>query len=170
MAHKLVFQMTVCMATCRELASDLKELDKLKHDYWTLEKSATPAALLLPWFPSKAKKAKEAATERLYMKLYDLVEKRRAAKVPTADTIDLLMAEGLDNGSIIEVRDLLEALGLEQLPFIQFSIGVIFAGVINTGNMGKNLRSFVLPHPNQTVNHISLLGSPLPLFQSGMER
>ncbi|GLB42444.1 putative cytochrome P450 [Lyophyllum shimeji] len=114
--YDLVFQMTVRMATCRDLASDKEALDKLQHDYWVLEKSATPTALLLPWFPSKAKKDKETSTRNLFTQLYGYVEQRRAAEVPSADAIDLLIAEGLGNHEIIS-----------------FILGTIFAGVVNTG-------------------------------------
>ncbi|KAF5378786.1 hypothetical protein D9615_006939 [Tricholomella constricta] len=114
--YDLVFQMTVRMATCRELASDIEEIKRLQADYWTLEKSATPTALLLPWFPSKAKRDKEAATKDLFMKLYGYVELRRAADVPSADAIDLLLAEGLSTEHIVG-----------------FILNVIFAGVVNTG-------------------------------------
>jgi len=108
--------MTVRMATCRELATDLEALNKLQNDYWILEKSATPTALLLPWFPSKAKKNKETATRNLYTTLHGYVENRRSAEVPSADAIDLLLAEGLGNQEIIG-----------------FILGTIFAGVVNTG-------------------------------------
>lgn len=114
--YDLVFQMTVRMATCRELSSDMDELNLLQAEYWKLEKSATPTSLLLPWFPSKAKKDKETATKNLFTMLEKYVDKRRAAEVPTADAIDLLIAEGLSTELIIG-----------------FILGVIFAGVVNTG-------------------------------------
>ncbi|RDB26903.1 Sterol 14-demethylase [Hypsizygus marmoreus] len=114
--YDLVFQMTVRMATCRELSTDMEVLNKLQHDYWTLEKSATPTALLLPWFPSPAKKNKEIATKNLFTALYGYVETRRAAEVPSSDAIDVLLAQGLSTEHIIG-----------------FVLSVVFAGVVNTG-------------------------------------
>ncbi|KJA20468.1 hypothetical protein HYPSUDRAFT_203783 [Hypholoma sublateritium FD-334 SS-4] len=114
--YDLVFQMTVRMASCDELANDAQELEKIQELYWILEKSATPTAVLLPWFPGRAKKAKEVATRQLYMKLSHYVDLRREAKVPTNNAIDILIRQGRSNPDIIA-----------------FILGVIFAGVINTG-------------------------------------
>ena len=100
---KLVFQMTVRMASCDELARNTEEIEKIQELYWTLEKSATPIALLLPWFPGRAKKAKEVATRELYMKFNHYVDLRREAKVPTTDAIDILIGQGHSNPDIIQV-------------------------------------------------------------------
>ncbi|KAF9557039.1 cytochrome P450 [Agrocybe pediades] len=114
--YDLVFQMTVRMATCEELAKDKKAIDDLTQNYWTLEKSATPVSLLLPWLPSKAKKAKETSTIALYNMLNDFVQLRRKAEVPSKDPIDLFIAQGESDETIIGTI-----------------MGIIFAGVINTG-------------------------------------
>ena len=95
--------MTVRMGSCRELAANLEEVNQLQKEYWTLEKAATPVALLLPWFPSKAKKDKETATKNLFTKLYGYVEQRRAAEVPNSDAIDVMISQGLKNEEIIGV-------------------------------------------------------------------
>ncbi|KAG5652597.1 hypothetical protein H0H81_004428 [Sphagnurus paluster] len=101
-SSQLVFQMTVRMGTCRELSSNMDDLSPLQAEYWKLEKSATPTSLLLPWLPSQAKKDKETATKSLFTVLQKYVDKRRAAEVPTADAIDLLIAEGLSTELIIK--------------------------------------------------------------------
>lgn len=104
------------MASCRELASNLPELANFQKHYWILEKSATPTALLFPWFPGPAKRAKKASTKVLFTKLWGYIEDRKKAQVPNSDAIDLLLSLGMDNEAII-----------------QFVLGVIFAGVVNTG-------------------------------------
>ncbi|KAF9482295.1 cytochrome P450 [Pholiota conissans] len=114
--YDLVFQMTTRIASCDELSKDLEAVQEIQDLYWTLEKSATPTALLLPWFPSRAKKNKENATRELFTKLYGFVELRRAAKVPTSDTIDIMIGQGLSTPEIV-----------------QFILSVVFAGVLNTG-------------------------------------
>lgn len=90
------------MATCRELATDREALDKLREKYWILEKNATPAALLLPWLPSTAKKNKLAATKYLHATMITYVENRKGA-TPNSDAIDFLLSKGLKTDEVIEV-------------------------------------------------------------------
>ncbi|KDR79795.1 hypothetical protein GALMADRAFT_136397 [Galerina marginata CBS 339.88] len=114
--YDLVFQMTIRMATCQELAEDREAMDLISKTYWTLEQSATPVSLLLPWFPGPAKKAKEKATTALYTMFLKFVERRRNAATPSTDPIDILIAQGHSDQTIIGTI-----------------MGIVFAGVINTG-------------------------------------
>ncbi|KAJ7127667.1 cytochrome P450 [Mycena epipterygia] len=114
--YKLVFQVTVRMASCRELADDPAAVERLSQLYWTLQTSATPIAVLLPWFPSPARKARQRATAELFAMLHSYVELRRNAAVPSSDAIDVLLAEGTPTDAIIG-----------------FILGTIFAGVVNSG-------------------------------------
>ncbi|KAJ3510208.1 hypothetical protein NLJ89_g4815 [Agrocybe chaxingu] len=113
---QLVFQMTVRMASCSELAEDRTTLDELQKLYWQLEKSSTPTALLLPWFPGPAKKRKRTATKELFTKIYDVAEARRKAAVPSSDAVDVLLGQGQSTTEVVE-----------------FIIGAIFAGIVSTG-------------------------------------
>jgi len=72
--------------------------------------------LLLPRFPGTAKKNKEEATTGLYVMLSHYVDIRRKAEVPNSDAIDILIADGDDNTTIIS-----------------FVLSIVFAGVVNTG-------------------------------------
>ncbi|KAF8890286.1 cytochrome P450 [Gymnopilus junonius] len=128
--YDLVFQMTVRMATCDELANDVPTMNEMQRLYWVLEKSATPTALLLPWFPGPAKRRKEAATKELFTKLYTVVETRKAAEVPSSDAIDVLLGQGIPTEHII-----------------QFVLAVIFAGVVNTGINSCWALVFLASHP-----------------------
>ena len=101
--YYLVFQMTVRMATCRALAEDWAAIDRLFRLYWTLEKSATPVGVLLPWFPSKASRDKKQANVEMYNMLYGYVDYRRSAQESGSDAIDVLIAQGEDNMSIVGV-------------------------------------------------------------------
>jgi hypothetical protein len=94
------------MASCAELAADLKTLEEIQGLYWHFEKSATPTALLLPWFPGPARKRRERVTKALYTKLYDYVELRKNAAVPSSDSIDVLLAQGLPASEIVQVSQL----------------------------------------------------------------
>ncbi|KDQ52157.1 hypothetical protein JAAARDRAFT_40504 [Jaapia argillacea MUCL 33604] len=114
--NDLVFQMTVRMATCQALSSDIPTVKRLYTLYWILEKSATPITLLWPWLPTPTKRGKDKATKDMFDLLDGYVEMRRRADVLGEDALDLLIAEGDSNKAII-----------------QFVMGVTFAGVINTG-------------------------------------
>ncbi|KAF9457599.1 cytochrome P450 [Collybia nuda] len=170
--YDLVFQMTVRMATCRELSADLETVTRLQGLYWTLEKSATPTSLLLPWLPSPAKKQKEVATQEIYTLLDQFVEKRRAADVPSSDAIDVLLSQGNDNQNIIG-----------------FIIGVVFAGVINTGinscwtllflahnpewrkKVETEVQSLIMKHTNTTSSeplHQRLAAIPISVWEDEM--
>ncbi|KDR75612.1 hypothetical protein GALMADRAFT_68731 [Galerina marginata CBS 339.88] len=114
--YDFVFQMTIRMATCQELAADQDAVDQIAKTYWALEQSATPVSLLLPWFPGPAKKARNSATTKIYKLLLKYVENRRNAAIPSTDPMDILIAEGHSNHAIIGTIT-----------------GFLFAGVINTG-------------------------------------
>ena len=94
------------MATCRELATDMDAMARIQADYWMLEKSATPIALLLPWFPSTARKNNGIATKSLFTTLYGYVEMRRKADTRTSDAIDVLLSSGLTSEETVGVRHL----------------------------------------------------------------
>ena len=95
--------MTVRMTSCAELAADFKTLEEIQDLYWQLEQSCTPTAMLLPWFPGPEKKRKEQVTRALYTKLYDYVNLRKNAAVPSSDTIDVLLGQGLPTTEIVQV-------------------------------------------------------------------
>ncbi|KDQ54410.1 hypothetical protein JAAARDRAFT_135628 [Jaapia argillacea MUCL 33604] len=129
--YDLVFQMTVRMATCQDLSNDIDAVKRLHKLYWILEKSATPTALLLPWLPSPAKKAKEQATRDMFVMLHQYVENRRKADDLGSDALDMLIAEGDSNETII-----------------QFVMGVTFAGVVNTGMNSCWILLFLAANPD----------------------
>ncbi|KIM37023.1 hypothetical protein M413DRAFT_31186 [Hebeloma cylindrosporum] len=114
--YDLVFQMTVRMATCRELAEDKQAIEELRRHYFNIEQSTTPVAVLLPWFPGQARKTREKATLGLYLLIRKFVTMRRKAKVPSSDPIDVFMENG-DSDEVI----------------ISTVMGIMFAGVVNTG-------------------------------------
>ena len=95
--------MTVRMASCAELGADFKSVEEIQRLYWQVEKSATLTTQLLPWFPGPAKKRKERLTMALFTKLHDYVELRKNAAVPSSDSIDVLLGQGISTLEIVEV-------------------------------------------------------------------
>jgi len=114
--YEIVFQLTVGMTTCRELLNNQKDVKRLQQDYFRLEKSATPTAVLFPWLPGYSQIKRLLALKNLYFALLKYVKIRKAAPVPSADAIDVMLAQGKTDQEIIGIV-----------------IGVIFAGVVNTG-------------------------------------
>ena len=98
--------MTVRMVSCAELAANFKTVEEIQELYWQIEKSSTPTTLLLPWFPGPAKKRKERVTKALFTKLHDYVELRKNAAVPSSDSIDVLLEQGVPTSEIVEVSQL----------------------------------------------------------------
>ena len=97
---QLVFQMTVRMATCRELADDKEAIQNVRKQYFDMQQSSTPVSILLPWFPGPAKKLKKKATRELYFLIKKYVTMRRDTKISSLDPIDLLIANG-DSAEVI---------------------------------------------------------------------
>lgn len=89
---KLAVQMMVRMATCQELAKNQDNIKHLKQHYQDIDESATPVNVLLPWFPSQARKTQEKATRALFTLLEKYVDLRREAAIPSSDPIDTLIA------------------------------------------------------------------------------
>jgi hypothetical protein len=90
------------MSACRDLAKNGADLEKIKKLFLTLQTSATPASLLLPWFPSPARKRVKQATTEFFTMLCGYVEARRHAE-PTSDAIDVLIADGETTHNIVKV-------------------------------------------------------------------
>ena len=99
--------MTTRMISCRDLTENRADLKKVEELFMTLQTSATPASLILPWHPSSARKAGKQATTELYTMIYTYVETRRRAE-PTTDAIDVLIAEGETTQNIVGVSPTLK--------------------------------------------------------------
>jgi hypothetical protein len=102
--YVLIFQMSIRMASCDELATDAKTVHHISELYFRHEKSTTPASLLLHWFPSAARKEKLQTITALYKILSHYVGVRRKGDMRNSDTIDILLEQGEDDTSIIGVR------------------------------------------------------------------
>ena len=99
---QLVFVMTARMATCSDLTENEADLEKIVKLFMTLQTSVTPTSLMLPWFPSPARRAVKQANTEMYVMLSGYIEARKRAK-PTGDAIDVLIADGVANENIVWV-------------------------------------------------------------------
>ena len=90
------------MIACHDLTKNEADLKRIGELFMTFQTSGTPTSLLLPWFPSSARKAGKEATTEIFTILYTYVERRRHA-VPTSDAIDVLIADGETTQNIVGV-------------------------------------------------------------------
>ena len=94
--------MTARMATCHDMTKNDADFKKLTELVWTITDSATPIALILPWFPSPSRVKILWADMKLALTLRNYVEARRHAE-PIGDATDILIAEGETTRDIIGV-------------------------------------------------------------------
>ena len=104
---QLVFVLTFRMATCRDLAENEADLEKISELFMTLQTSVTPTSLMLPWFPGPARRAAKQANIEMYTVLSGYIEARRRAK-SADDAIDLLIADGVANENIVWVSTIVQ--------------------------------------------------------------
>ncbi|KAF7979339.1 hypothetical protein HWV62_42761 [Athelia sp. TMB] len=98
--YDLVVQMTIRMVSCRAISNDPAAVAEMWTYFDTIEKGATPLALLVPWLPTPATRNKEKATTALFMFLSKYIEERRNSE-PSSDAFDVLIAQGLDTQAIV---------------------------------------------------------------------
>lgn len=108
----MVFQLTCRALSYREIADDPTLVARVAKLYWEIENGGTASAVLLPWFPSAARKRKEKATTDLYLLLKGTLEKRLAEGREEEDAAQALLDSG-DN-----VNDI-----------VTFALGALFAGI-----------------------------------------
>lgn len=118
--YAMVFQLTIRAASCKEVADDPEAVKKVTKLYWDAEKGSTPTSVLLPWFPSAARKRKLKATQDLFMLFKQHVDDRKATGRVEEDPMQSLIDAG-DGANDIVV----------------FVMGALFAGIINTGIMSS---------------------------------
>ena len=94
--------MTARISTCNDLASNEADLKKLGGQFMTLQTSVTPTSLILPWFPSPARRTVKQVNTEMFTMLYAYIETRRHAEL-TGDAIDIMIADGETTQNIIWV-------------------------------------------------------------------
>ena len=68
-----------------------------------MEKGSTPASVLFPWFPSAARKRKNAATNDLYLLLKKHLDARQEEGRREEDAVQVLIDEGDGVNDIVQV-------------------------------------------------------------------
>lgn len=104
------------MVGCDDIANDPELLMKTLQYYEAIDSSATPIAVMYPWFPSPAVVKRTYAASQLYMIVNKIVEERKKTGKKGDDPLQYLIESGDSMYRIIE-----------------FIIGALFAGLLNSG-------------------------------------
>ncbi|KAG9081346.1 hypothetical protein FRC06_005626, partial [Ceratobasidium sp. 370] len=117
--YSIVFQLTIRFASCGEIADSVERCQRLETLYWRVQKGWTPASVLLPWLPSSARDQKKAATREIYFWFDSIIRARKQENRRQEDALQTLLDSGDSTAGVIE-----------------FMLGTLFAGILNTGLMG----------------------------------
>ena len=94
--------MTARMCACDAMTKNDGDLKKIAEYFWTVMTGATPAALMLPWFPSPTRVRIILGYTKMCSLVRKYVDARRLAET-TNDTIDVMIAEGEETEDIVQV-------------------------------------------------------------------
>ncbi|KAG9093832.1 hypothetical protein FRC06_011362 [Ceratobasidium sp. 370] len=158
--YSIVFQATIRTIGCREIADSMENCKRLEQLYWHVERGSTPTSLLLPWFPSQARKLKTAATTEIYMWLDSIIKARQNENRRENDALQDMLDSGESTPTVV-----------------QTIMGALFAGIVNSGLMAAWVFIFLDQAPEWrakvTQELRSLLNKYAPLsgnYASAAER
>ncbi|KAJ8112688.1 hypothetical protein OPT61_g4995 [Boeremia exigua] len=114
--YRLVFRLTIRLVGAQEIAENAELLEETLHLFEYIEASSTAASIILPKFPSPAVLKRTYAGARLYMIVENIVKKRAASDEKHDDALQYLLDQGDRTHKII-----------------QFIVGALFAGLLNSG-------------------------------------
>lgn len=117
--YKMVFKFTMRTVCCNEIANDPALLNETLHLYEKIEATATPVSIMFPWLPTPAKFERFFTGLRLYRIFNRVIEERKKNDRRENDALQYLLDEG---DSVVDI--------------IQFVMGALFAGQLNSGING----------------------------------
>ena len=100
-ALQMVFQLTIRVGGSHPVADDSALVKRFEELYLHLENATTPTAMLLPWFPSPARKRKVQSTTELYMIMKKDVDDRVKDGKRYEDAVQVLLDAGDDINSVV---------------------------------------------------------------------
>ncbi|KAK1573915.1 cytochrome P450 6A1 [Colletotrichum navitas] len=124
--YRLVFQLTVRMVGCDEVAEDPVLLLRMLRIFEGIDSAATATKIMFPWMPTVGQMRRVISGGRMYRILEGIIRERKARGVPGNDALQFLM----DNGD-------------STIEMVAFLVGALFAGLINTGIDAAYLLCFI---------------------------
>lgn len=114
--YRLVFRLTIRIVGAHEIADNPALLEETLNLFEYIEASTTATSIILPKFPSPAVLKRTYAGARLYMIIENIVKRRAASDEKHDDALQYLLDQGDRTHKIIE-----------------FIVGALFAGLLNSG-------------------------------------
>lgn len=128
--YKMVFKFTMRTVACNEIANDPALLDETLNLYETVEETATPLSIMFPWLPTPARFKRYFSGMKLYRIFNRVIEGRKKDNRRENDALQYLLDEG---DGVIDI--------------IQFVMGALFAGQLNSGINGAWVLTYLAHKP-----------------------
>lgn len=114
--YRIVFRLTIRMVGAEELADDPILLEAFLKYFMMIESTATATTIMFPSLPTPGMLKRTYAGARLYMIMEKIVKQREKTGEKRDDALQFLLDQGDRMYKIIE-----------------FTVGALFAGLLNTG-------------------------------------
>lgn len=128
--YRLVFRLTIRIVGAQEIAENAELLEETLNLFEYIEASTTATSIILPKFPSPAVLKRTYAGARLYMIIENIVKKRAASDEKYDDALQYLLDQGDRTHKIIE-----------------FIVGALFAGLLNSGINASSVLCYLATSP-----------------------
>jgi cytochrome P450 len=114
--YRLIFRLTIRVVGADEIANDPKALAETLRLFELIDNSGTAMSVMFPKFPSFAVLKRTYAGTRLYFLIENIIKKREASDEKHDDPLQYLLDQGDRTFRVVE-----------------FVIGALFAGLLNSG-------------------------------------
>lgn len=95
--------MTVRMASCRALAEDDEQLDRLGSLYEALNTTCTPLGIIAPWLPVFGASRRTKIAQDMSEIVGKFVAERSQSQALGEDTIDIFLRDGMNVAGVVNV-------------------------------------------------------------------
>ncbi|KAF4849722.1 Sterol 14-demethylase [Colletotrichum siamense] len=124
--YRLVFQLTMRMVGCDEIAEDDALLVKTLRIFEGIDAASTATKVMFPWMPTIGHFRRVYSGAQMYMILERVIKERKARGVDGSDALQYLTDEGYTT-----------------VEMVAFIVGALFAGLINSGINAAYLLCFL---------------------------
>ncbi|TIC90210.1 Obtusifoliol 14-alpha demethylase [Colletotrichum higginsianum] len=124
--YQLVFQLTMRMVGCDEIAEDPALMVRVLRIYESIDAASTATKIMFPWMPTVGHLRRVYSGAKMYMLLEGFIKQRKERGVGNDDALQFL----IDNGD-------------STAEMVAFMVGALFAGLINSGINAAYLLCFL---------------------------